>query len=114
MQRAQSDKNDSHESEMAIVDTFTKLIFGEDDEYSNRELMIIQALRMVDTNVVFDSHRDMGSYLQALGVREMVELVSRVQQQLDKSMPGNSMPGNSTPVAPQRIDKTGALDRRTH
>jgi len=103
MQRAQTDKEGGQVSEMAIVDTFTKLIFGEDSQYSNRELMIIQAFRMVDPNVVFDSHRDMGAYLQALGVREMVQLVSRVQQQLGKSTPVMSTPTD-----------TGALDRRLH
>ena len=68
--------------EMAIVDTFTKLIFGEPENYSREELLIIQALRMVDTTVLFDSHRDMGEYLRALGVGEMVQLVSRVQRHM--------------------------------
>ena len=108
MQRAQSSMDSSRVSEMAIVDTFTKLIFGEDTRYSNRELMIIQAFRMVDTNVVFDSHRDMGTYLRALGVGEMVKLVTRVQLQL----------GNGMPVVPDASavgDKHGsALNRRAH
>jgi hypothetical protein len=69
-------------SEMAIVDTFTKLIFGEDDRYSTGELMIIQALRLVDDNVSSDGHREMGHYLRALGVGEMIALVSRVRVQL--------------------------------
>lgn len=71
-------------SEMDIVDTFTKLIFGDDSRYSRDELQIIQAFRMVDTNVVFDSHRDMGAYLRALGVREMIQLVKRVRQQVER------------------------------
>jgi hypothetical protein len=65
-------------SEMAIVDTFTKLIFGQESQYSDRELQIIQALRMIDHNVSLDDHHDMGIYLRALGVREMIGLVSRV------------------------------------
>lgn len=69
-------------SEMAIVDTFTKLIFGEDDQYSTGELMIIHALRLVDDNVSADGHREMGHYLRALGVGEMITLVSRVRAQL--------------------------------
>ena len=69
-------------SEMAIVDTFTKLIFGEDDEFSSRELLIIQAMRAVDNNVTLDDHRAMGEYLSALGVQEMIQLVSRVRQRL--------------------------------
>lgn len=68
-------------SEMAIVDTFTKLIFGE-DEYSPGEELIIQALRAADLNVSLDNHREMGLYLRALGVREMISLVGRVQKQL--------------------------------
>jgi len=67
---------------MAIVDTFTKLVFGEEDEYSARELLIISALRAVDANVFTDTHRDMGEYLRALGVREMIQLVSQVQAEL--------------------------------
>ncbi len=60
-------------SEMAIVDTFTKLIFGQEREYSAGEKLIIEALRAVDTNVALDSHVAMGEYLRALGVREMVQ-----------------------------------------
>jgi hypothetical protein len=69
-------------SEMAIVDIFTKLIFGEEDGYSESELMIIRAFRAVDTHVALDTHRDLGEYLRALGVREMIQLVSKVQEKL--------------------------------
>jgi hypothetical protein len=65
--------------EMAIVDTFTKLIFGEEDAFSSSEELIIQAFRLVDHSVVLDSHRDMGIYLRALGVAEMIQMVTRVQ-----------------------------------
>jgi hypothetical protein len=109
MKRTQSGMDSSQVSEMAIVDTFTKLIFGEDKRYSNRELLIIQAFRTVDTNVVFDSHRDMGAYLRALGVREMIKLVSRVQQQLASSVPVLSdaaVLGNN--------NHSSALNRRAH
>lgn len=95
-------------SEMAIVDTFTKLIFGEEDRYSHRELRIIQAFRSVDTNVVLDSHRDMGAYLRALGVQEMIRLVARVQQWL----------ANDEPVVPEagvmNQSGDGALGRHVH
>ena len=69
-------------SELAIVDTFTKLIFGEESRYSDAELRIIQALRLTDDNVALDDHADMGVYLRALGVEEMIRLVSRVQSQM--------------------------------
>ena len=69
-------------SEMAIVDTFTKLIFGEELRYSDLELRIIQALRSTEPNVALDGHSEMGVYLRALGVSEMIKLVSRVQGQM--------------------------------
>ncbi len=69
-------------SELDIVDTFTKLIFGEESRYSGAELRIIQALRLTDDNVAVDEHHDMGVYLRALGVNEMIRLVSRVQDQM--------------------------------
>jgi hypothetical protein len=82
MQRAHSSSEGGPVSEMAIVDTFTKLIFGEENDYSARELLIIQAFRAVDTNVLADTHRTMGEYLRAQGVREMIQLVSQVRMQL--------------------------------
>ena len=69
-------------SEMAIVDTFTKLIFGEQDGLSSSEELIIQALRVVDARVELDDYRGVGEYLRSLGVAEMIELVSRVQANL--------------------------------
>lgn len=79
---AKNANNNDDVSEMAIVDTFTKLIFGEDDQYDASELAIIQALRDVDANVALDTPSEMGAYLQALGVREMIALVSRVRGSL--------------------------------
>jgi hypothetical protein len=82
MQHAHSSSGSDPVSEIAIVDTFTKLIFGEENDYSARELLIIQAFRGVDANVLVDTHRAMGEYLRAQGVREMIQLVSQVQMQL--------------------------------
>jgi hypothetical protein len=76
-------------SEMAIVDTFTKLIFGEETDFSARELSIIQGLRLVECRLDMDCHRDIGIYLRALGVTEMVTLVSSVRCQMAK-LPGLS------------------------
>lgn len=70
----------SHASEMLIVDLFTKLIFGQADELSEQELSIVQALRMADDNISMDSYQEMGVYLRALGVQEMIGLVSQVKQ----------------------------------
>jgi hypothetical protein len=75
-------------SEIAIVDTFTRLIFGDEDDYSATELLIIQAFRLEDASVALDSHRDMGQYLRALGVRELVQLVSAVRERLTRGIQG--------------------------
>lgn len=90
-------------SEMAIVDTFTKLIFGEEDHFDRDELLIIQTLRLVDASVSRDSHRDMGQYLRALGVAEMIRLVGRVQAQM----------AGPVQLVPPRAGSS-VLDRRAH
>lgn len=84
-------------SEMAIVDTFTKLIFGEETFFSDMELLIVQALRATEPNVALDGHRDMGFYLRALGVKEMIKLVSQVQLQMASGR--NPRPGRIEPGA---------------
>jgi hypothetical protein len=89
--------------EMAIVDTFTKLIFGEVDAFSSSEELIIQAFRRVDHSVVLDSHRDMGIYLRALGVAEMIQQVTRVQTCMVDGV-----------QALARVRKETILDRRAH
>lgn len=77
-------------SEMSIVDTFTKLIFGEESGYDDGELRIIEVLRIVDTNVSLDCHRDMGAYLRAMGVQEMIKLVSAVRRAILNGARGNT------------------------
>ena len=90
-------------SEIAIVDTFTKLIFGEEGGFSSSEELIIQALRLVDHSVAQDSYREMGTYLRALEVTEMVQLVTRVQVCLMDGL-----------EALARVRKETVLDRRAH
>lgn len=90
-------------SELAIVDTFTKLIFGEEDAFNSSEELIIQAFRLVDHSVVLDSHKNMGIYLRALGVAEMIQLVARVQTCLADGVQALS-----------RVRKETVLDRRAH
>jgi hypothetical protein len=75
-----ADTSGAAASEMAIVDTFTRLIFGEEDHFDAAELQIVSALRLVDTGMTRDSYREMGSYLRELGVAEMIELVDQVQE----------------------------------
>ena len=92
MARTYKDSADGRVSEIAIVDTFTKLIFGEEQQFSAHELSIIEALRLADANVLLDSYRDMGDYLRALGVSEMIRLVRRVREQMTEG-PGLAGPG---------------------
>ena len=71
-------------SEMDIVDTFTHLIFCGADELSPQEASILQTLLIVDENAANASStgilRAVGIYLQALGVSEMIQLVTRVRE----------------------------------
>ncbi|TXS89252.1 hypothetical protein FV139_20140 [Parahaliea maris] len=78
---ADSPRNDPprNSEEMIIVDTFTRLIFGDGGEYDVAELRVIEALREVEPDVATDDLYAMGEYLRALGVAEMVSLVARVQ-----------------------------------
>ena len=86
-------------SEMAIVDTFTRLIFAAQDGFDSSEELIIQALRVVDTQVALDDYSGMGEYLRALGVAEMIELVSRVQANLaDTMLAASTAPASSSPA----------------
>lgn len=83
-------------TEMAIVNTFTKLIFGEEG-YNAHELSIIDALQAMEVNVACHNHTEMGAYLRNLGVREMIQLVSGLQQYLSDcgNNPLRSLPGKS-------------------
>lgn len=91
-------------SEMAIVDTFTKLIFGEEEGYSALELSIIEAFRAADANVLRDSHRDMGAYLRNLGVREMIQLVARLREHMLEGV-GTLTPSGGDNKAPVELPR---------
>lgn len=84
MRQAPKISEDGPVTEMAIVDTFTKLIFGEEGDLSAQELLIVDAFRLTDPSVIHDSYPEMGDYLRNLGVREMIQLVSRVQQSVQR------------------------------
>jgi hypothetical protein len=103
MNMAHEFSTESAVSEMAIVDTFTKLIFGQEADFDSSEQLIIQAFRLVDTRVELDTHGDMGHYLRALGVTEMIQLVTRVQACLADGL-----------RAVARVRKASVLDRRAH
>ena len=93
-------------NEMSIVDTFTKLIFGDESGYDHGEQRIIEVLRIVDSNVSTDSHRDMGVYLRALGVQEMIKLVSCVRRAILNGTRGN--------IAFRPVPVSSGLSHRPH
>ena len=78
-------------SELEIVDTFTKLIFGSLVDLSPTEQAIIEVLRRVDANVCLDRTEDMGVYLRALGVKEMIKLVTQVHLAYESQAPARSL-----------------------
>jgi hypothetical protein len=107
-------------SEMAIVDTFTKLIFGEEQDYSERDVLIIQALRAADLTIASDSRREMGEYLRAMGVREMIGLVTRVQAELSDGAPipaamaRLALGGSPAPYTISGAERLEIRQRRAH
>jgi hypothetical protein len=74
--------SDTPITEMVIVDTFTKLIFGTDARFSAQEQQIIDALRVTGHGTGADDDAELGLYLRALGVEEMIGLVSEVHGQI--------------------------------
>jgi hypothetical protein len=84
VQHTDNKNEDGPVTEMAIVNTFTKLIFG-DGGFTDRELLIISEFRALDAGVLRDSHQEMGEYLRNLGVREMIQMVSRLRQHMKAS-----------------------------
>ncbi len=86
-----------HVSEMDIVDTITRLIFGEAEQLTPREDAIVGALRLVDHNMALDDLQEMGAYLRSLEVAEMIELVAGVERQLTDGPPGPVASGTTEP-----------------
>jgi len=99
-------------SELAVVDTFTKLIFGQENEYSASEELIIQALRLVDNSVALDDYREMGHYLRALSVEEMIGLVTRVQLCLSAGAQARVQRRNDTLARPPSTPVRASGHRR--
>jgi len=96
-------RSDNAVSEMEIVDTFTKLIFGGETHYTDLESQIIQGLRSADPRLTLDNYADMGVYLRALGVREMIKLVSQVRLEMalgHKLPPAAAGPNLGSPRPP--------------
>jgi hypothetical protein len=99
MRHALQEQEDGPVSEMAIVNTFTKLIFG-DDLFTARELSIIEALQANNAGAMCENRKAVGEYLRNLGVREMIDLVSGLRQSLaDCAESTMSDPRRPTPSA---------------
>ncbi|MCB1842405.1 MAG: hypothetical protein KDI09_05535 [Halioglobus sp.] len=94
MRRGLSSSEREPVSEMWIVDTLTRLIFGDVDHFDSRESLVIDAFRSVDANVLRDTPAQMGDYLRNLGVREMIHLVTRIRTQIDSD--ASAMLGDAT------------------
>ena len=69
--------------EMSIVDVLTKLIFDAEVELHGTELLVVELLGQVDTSLAASSRRDVGEYLRAMGVDEMIAVVNRIKRLLD-------------------------------
>ncbi len=67
--------------EMAVVDVFTQVIFGIEQEFSAEQEAILSALRLEESAAGADLY-DLAEHLRSLDVPEMVELVGRVRRRL--------------------------------
>ena len=103
MRRAFKEKGQGPVTEMAIVNTFTKLIFG-DEAYTRQELSIIAAFQAMDVAAVGGSRAEMGEYLRNLGVREMIQLVAGLQLYLSSCRNSASQVMRSKPAPSPRAD----------
>ena len=74
-------------TELMIDDVFTRLIFGVARQWDEQELLIMRALSQLDEDVSHYGEFELGSYLRALGVQEMILLVSQVMDQLRLKSP---------------------------
>mgnify|MGYP003677266073 CR=1 FL=1 len=83
-------------TELAIVDLFTKLNIGADAELSQAELQILGALRAVESGLLLQSPNDVGFYLRALCVSDMIALVNRVQEHSASSYRNPALQGSVT------------------
>ena len=66
---------------MEIVDCFTRLIFSTAEPLTASDRAIVETLTLVDCNLALCAETaEVGAYLRELGVREMIRLVSQVQE----------------------------------
>lgn len=70
--------------EMAIVDTFTKLIFDAQATLDKTELILVKLLAQIDSSLADASLRDISEHLRSMGVDEMISVVDQVRRYYDQ------------------------------
>lgn len=70
--------------EMSIVDVFTKLIFDAQSSLNDNEELVLSLLTHYDETLLNASRRDVSEYLRAMGVDEMIRVVSTVKRVYEK------------------------------
>lgn len=70
--------------EMSIVDIFTKLIFDAQSALDDSEVQVLALLTHYDETLLKASRRDVSEYLRAMGVDEMIRVVSKLKSDYEK------------------------------
>ena len=70
--------------EMSIVDVFTKLIFDAQSSLDDSEELVLSLLTHYDETLLKSTRRDISEYLRAMGVDEMIRVVSVLKYEYEK------------------------------
>ena len=70
--------------EMAIVDTFTKLIFDAEAKIDHWESVMVSLLCEYEPTLSKASPREVSEYLRSMAVSEMIIAVGHIKQQCDQ------------------------------
>jgi hypothetical protein len=81
---ARSKKDQALMDEMSIVDIFTKLIFDAQSALDDSEVQVLELLTHYDETLLKASRRDLSEYLRAMGVDEMIKVVSVLKSEYEK------------------------------
>jgi hypothetical protein len=81
---AKSKKDQALMDEMSIVDIFTKLIFDAQSALDDSEVQVLELLTHYDETLLKASRRDLSEYLRAMGVDEMIKVVSVLKSEYEK------------------------------
>lgn len=69
--------------EMTIVDMLTKFIFDSESVLNEVEQVVIDLVVETDPSLTNTSRRDVGEFLRAMDVNEMIRLVTQIKVHLD-------------------------------